>query len=666
MRRGPTMLQLTGTRLGPYELYDMLGRGGMGAVYRARHVVLDRTCAIKVLPPNLAGDESFVQRFRREATIAGSLRHPNIVDVYDIGSEGDLHYIVMQLVEGQSLRDIIGPGRAMPIGRATRCLRPLADALDYAHAHGVVHRDIKPGNIIVGPDDTVTLVDFGIARAATGTRLTQTGLMVGTPSYMAPEVITGNAEGPSADRYALGVVAFEMLTGRLPFEGVEGPSLIFAIVHKEPTTPRTYEPDVSDRAERAIMRQLDKEPAERFPTAMDFVTALTERTTMRTGVFAPDAGNGQTIIPSIAGNTTFFEAAQELKAGPATRGATRATAAVAPPVATPTRVESPSRTGPLLGGLALGLAVAAGAVYVITQTNILGGAVPKPADVAPPTAVVSRPPDPPTAVPPTAAPPLVAPGPPTVATKPAAPPPPVPAAPPPAAPSKPSAAQRVADANAAIERKEFEQALAMIAELRRADPSTPGLDNAEIRARVGFGQELVARSDFDRAIGEFDQALKLSPNESAAIQGRRQAELGKLWAQVDANWDKNEDAVVGALEAILKIDPNARGGEARRKLYAVMFARGDRLAKQGDKDGAIAALNRAREVFPEGAEAQQLLAQLTATPTPIPEPTAAPAPAQPKPAQPAPAQPQPAQPAPAQPAPKPAQPGGGSRLPSGF
>ncbi len=183
IRGGKATVDRPGTRaIGPYDLLEVLGRGGMGVVYRALHRELRQPRAIKVLPAHLAADDSFVERFKREATIAAGLRHQNVVLIYDVGQHDDEHYIVMELIEGRSLRDVVHADKPLPIERAIRLLRPLADALDFAHVRGVVHRDVKPSNVIVGPDDHVTLVDFGIARAAEGVQLTRTGMMVGTPS----------------------------------------------------------------------------------------------------------------------------------------------------------------------------------------------------------------------------------------------------------------------------------------------------------------------------------------------------------------------------------------------------------------------------------------------------------------------------------------------------
>jgi serine/threonine-protein kinase len=261
----------------------------MGAVYSGAHSRLRQPRAIKVLAPQLAVDERFVARFEREATIAAGLVHPHIVGIHDIGEADGFHYIAMQMAEGTSLRRLIEGQGALPPERAEGILAQLADALDHAHALGVVHRDLKPSNVIVGAADHVTLVDFGIARAAESPRLTGTGTMVGTPEYMAPEIVLGGSEGPSVDRYALGIVAYEMLTGRVPFEG---PSIRIAHDHAytPPPRPRSFRPDLPASAELAKQRQLAKAPAERLPSAGAFVEAIQSLTPPAQDWMASTAG----------------------------------------------------------------------------------------------------------------------------------------------------------------------------------------------------------------------------------------------------------------------------------------------------------------------------------------------------------------------------------------
>src|SRR4051794_5417745 len=237
------MDSLVGRALGPYELQTRLGGGGMGTVYRAMHQALQQPRAIKVLRPELATDTDVVERFRREAMIAAGLRHPNIVLIYDVAEHEDVHYMVMELLEGVSLRELVRSATPLPLDRAIRLLRPLAAALDYAHDRGIIHRDVKPGNVMIAPDDRVTLVDFGIARAAEASRLTRSGTVIGTAEYMAPESFTGAGTGQSADLYALGIVAFEVLTGRLPFTG--NPTAVSYAQVNNPLPPvKAFRPDL--------------------------------------------------------------------------------------------------------------------------------------------------------------------------------------------------------------------------------------------------------------------------------------------------------------------------------------------------------------------------------------------------------------------------------------
>ena len=259
--RGYGMDPLVGRALGPYELQVRLGAGGMGTVYRAVHRRLRQQRAVKVLPGNLAADPTFVQRFEREARVAAELRHPNIVVVHDVDDENGIYYIAMELLQGRSLRDLIREESPVPIDRALNLLEQLAQALDYAHARSVVHRDIKPGNVFVGNGDHVTLVDFGIARAADGTALTGSGIM-GTPEYMAPEMLRGEGTGQTSDLYALGIVAYELLTGRLPFTGTNTPAIMYAQVHTPPTAvaldPAGAVPGVGRRGRAAALQAAER------------------------------------------------------------------------------------------------------------------------------------------------------------------------------------------------------------------------------------------------------------------------------------------------------------------------------------------------------------------------------------------------------------------------
>lgn len=264
---------MLGRIVGHCELVARIGSGGMGTVYQGVHQTLQQARAVKILRPDLADEPDVVARFRREARTAAGLRHPNIVLIYDVAEQDGLHYLVMDLLEGGTLRDVIRSSAPLPPDRAVKLLRPLASALDYAHAHGVIHRDVKPGNVMVGKDDHVTLVDFGIARAAEEARLTRSGTVVGTAEYMAPEAFTSAGSDQNGDRYALGVIAYELLTGHAPFRG--NPTVVtYAQVNTPPPSPRSFQPALPVWTEQALLRQLAKSPAERFPSATAFVDAL--------------------------------------------------------------------------------------------------------------------------------------------------------------------------------------------------------------------------------------------------------------------------------------------------------------------------------------------------------------------------------------------------------
>jgi len=260
--------------LGPYKLLERIGRGGMATVYRAHHAGLDRQVAIKVLPEFFAEDTSYLQRFQQEARMVARLKHPNILGVFDFGQEQGITYLVLELVEGGTLEDQLG--RPMDLESVVRILRPVASALDYAHARGVIHRDIKPSNILMQKDGTPILADFGLARMADAARrLTATGFVLGTPEYMAPEQAQGASTGPAADRYAIAIVAYEMLTGRVPFQGPTPAATL--ISHLQDSMPPTIEltGELSAHVEDVLRKGLSKASEDRYPSTSEFVTALT-------------------------------------------------------------------------------------------------------------------------------------------------------------------------------------------------------------------------------------------------------------------------------------------------------------------------------------------------------------------------------------------------------
>ncbi len=260
--------------VGTYEIVEELAHGGMATVFRALQPSLGRFVALKVLSTELSRDPDYVSRFQREAHVAARLEHPNIVPIYDVGNAGGAFYIAMRLVPGRSLSDIITRDGPLPLERARVILAQIASALDYAHRQGVVHRDVKPSNVLVEADDQVSLVDFGIARAADATQITRFGVVVGTPTFMAPEQAQGIEVDFRADLYSLGVVAYLMLTGRAPFEADSVVTVLHKHVYDPPPSARVIRPDLPESVDAALTRMLAKQPGERYPTAAAFVTAL--------------------------------------------------------------------------------------------------------------------------------------------------------------------------------------------------------------------------------------------------------------------------------------------------------------------------------------------------------------------------------------------------------
>lgn len=248
---------------GRYRLEQPLGRGGMASVFLARDVELDRSVAVKLLAESLAGDPSFEKRFVREARLAARLSHPNVVSVYDAGEDGGRPYIVMELVEGETLADLLARRGRIPPDEARGLALQAAKGLAHAHEAGLVHRDVKPQNLILGDDGTLKIADFGIARAAEATALTQAGTVLGTAAYLSPEQALGQEVGPAADVYSLGAVLFELLTGRPPLELESLDDLAADLGRTEITPVRELSPEVPQELEDVVMRCLARNPAYR-------------------------------------------------------------------------------------------------------------------------------------------------------------------------------------------------------------------------------------------------------------------------------------------------------------------------------------------------------------------------------------------------------------------
>jgi serine/threonine-protein kinase len=352
---------LSGQTFGQYQLRDQLGAGGMGSVYRAYQSSLKREVAVKVLTRSLASQPGYIERFSREAEIAASLEHAHIVPVYDYGIQGDISYVVMRMLTGgslaQRLNQCLIEGRPLPsISETADLLRQVAGAMDYAHSRGVIHRDIKPGNIMFDNHGLAYLVDFGIAKLVNAsTMLTLTNsVSIGTPTYMPPEQWRGDELTPATDQYALAVTLYTMLTGRLPFEA-ETP---YAIMHKhlyvEPTPPRTWREDISFELEDVFTRALSKDPTSRFDTITEFSTAFQD-------------GMGR----AASGATGFFHFGVKPEAPPPrpTGGSTGGRPPVTPRPATatpPPRGRGRGLPLILIVGL-LALIVAVGVIFLTTQ-----------------------------------------------------------------------------------------------------------------------------------------------------------------------------------------------------------------------------------------------------------------------------------------------------------
>ena len=350
---------------GRYELHRRIARGGMADVFLARDQLLDRPVAVKVLFPEFATDPSFVERFRREAQSAANLNHPNIVSVYDWGQEQGTYFIVMEYIEGRSLADILRAEGPLHPQRAAEVASDIAAALGFAHRNGVVHRDVKPGNVLISPSGQVKVADFGIARALGAdpdSNLTQAGSVMGTATYFAPEQAQGLPLDPRSDLYSVGVVLYEMVTGRPPFSGESPVAIAYKHVQEQPAPPRHLNTNVPTDLEAIILKLLSKNPQGRYPSADDLRADLRR---FREGqpVFA--------VAGAAAGSAAAAGATQAMAATQAVRGV-EGTSAL--PISDyPADYSEPRRSGAFLVVLILLLLILGGLLFALAKVISGGG-----------------------------------------------------------------------------------------------------------------------------------------------------------------------------------------------------------------------------------------------------------------------------------------------------
>jgi serine/threonine-protein kinase len=264
------------SQIGRYEILGELGKGAMGIVYRAMDPMLGRPVAIKTV--NMSDDPQemaeYEARFYQEAKAAGGLNHPNIVTIHDIGKSGNLAYMAMELLEGSELRAVMKPGEPLAAARAVEIAAQVADGLAYAHQHGVVHRDVKPANIMIVRNEMAKITDFGIARMRQAEVRTQTGVVLGSPRYMSPEQVAGKRAEPRSDIFSLGVILYEMLTGKPAFTGEDVTSVMYQILNVAPPAPSSVNPAVPAVLDFIVAKALAKSPDERYPDAAELARDL--------------------------------------------------------------------------------------------------------------------------------------------------------------------------------------------------------------------------------------------------------------------------------------------------------------------------------------------------------------------------------------------------------
>ena len=365
-----------GTQFGPYELQSLIGVGGMGEVYRAYDTGRERLVAIKLLRTEVAADQSFQERFRRESRVAARLQEPHVIPVHDFGDIDGVLYIDMRLVEGASLKDDLLAKGALPPTRAVSIISQVAAALDAAHGNGLVHRDIKPENVLLTSDDFAYLVDFGIAHGGGEANVTSTGLVIGSCAYMAPERFSGGRGGPAADVYSLTCLLYECLTGRAPFEAGDVRQMMGAHMFSPPPRPSIMRRGISRAYDDVVAKGMAKKPTDRYTTAGELAKAAADASADLSPVPAP-------VPPSPPNGTRQFSAVDP---NPARTGYQQPYTPLPVPASAPPNKRS--RFGPAQIALVVTTIVMFAAAVVLATVLVFGdhggGSTPQTTLAAPP------------------------------------------------------------------------------------------------------------------------------------------------------------------------------------------------------------------------------------------------------------------------------------------
>jgi len=294
---------------GRYKILDAIGGGGMANVYLAHDIILDRNVAVKVLRLDFANDEEFIRRFHREAQSATSLAHPNIVSIYDVGEEDGIYYIVMEYVDGQTLKQYIQQYSPLRVEAAIDIMKQLTSAIAHAHQNHIVHRDIKPHNILIDKKGNVKITDFGIAMALSATSITQTNSVLGSVHYLSPEQARGGMANKKSDIYSLGIVMFELLTGRLPFFGESAVSIALKHLQTETPSVRRWNPNIPQSVENIVLKATAKDPFLRYDSVEemedDLRTSLYPERLNEAKFFVPEDDDATKAIPVITSDSSL-------------------------------------------------------------------------------------------------------------------------------------------------------------------------------------------------------------------------------------------------------------------------------------------------------------------------------------------------------------------------